>query len=209
MRRRSPANHRRLAGFRRAPPPRRRSGEQRLGNPRESSTAAEDSAEERAPRLSLARWPSSTTLCCYLAVASLLLTRAARLPPLLHLPSPSLSGCVPSLSWSGRRLAASLPSGSLSRRPPRLILFLSLPTPASDGPDPLARRSRIRRPRGRGATVARPAALGSGPWAHGPAPPPDPQIKSPLRPSFRLKHGAATDTWRSRASAKNLSAHRQ
>ena len=33
---------------------------------------------------------SSTTLCCYLAVASLLLTRAARLPPLLHLPSPSL-----------------------------------------------------------------------------------------------------------------------
>ncbi|KAK8460685.1 hypothetical protein SEVIR_2G371201v4 [Setaria viridis] len=174
MRRRSPANHRRLAGFRRAPPPRGRSADQRLGNPRESSSAAEGSAEGRAPRLSLfflCPLYNSTTTWLLSPISS---SPRCKAPSLLHLPLPLFPAACRcpllslSLSWSGRRLAASLPSGSLSRRPPRLILFLSLPTPASDGPDPLAVRSRIRRPRSRGATVARPAALGSGRWPHAP-----------------------------------------
>lgn len=77
------------------------------------------------------------------------------------------------------------PPGSLSRRPPHLIFFLSLRTPASDGPDPRSQRSRIRRPWSRGATVAHPATVGSC-RAH-----PGRSIKSPPRSLCPLPYGAS------------------
>lgn len=177
MRRRSQANHRRLAGFRRAPPPRGRSG----GGARLGNLAAPPRARRRGELLG-SRSSSSTTLCCYLVslppISSSPRCKASS-PSLLHLPPSSLSGCVPlppSLSL-GLGVVWPLPSRRVPFLGARLafILFLSLPTPASDGPDPLAVRSRIRRPRSRGATVARPAALGSGPVAPRAPHLPDPQ----------------------------------
>lgn len=168
MRRRSPANHRRLAGFRRAPPPPRRSGEQRLGNPRESSSRGQGLGwRRRAPRLSsLFLPPSLSALLLLLGAAPRFSSplRSARLgPALLHAClSFRLRAAAPLLSLGlGVVWPLPSPSGSLSRRPPHLIFFLSLRTPASDGPDPRSQRSRIRRPRLRGATVACPATVGS------------------------------------------------
>jgi hypothetical protein len=185
MRRRSQANHRRLAGFRRAPPPRGRSG----GGARLGNLAAPPRARRRGELLG-SRSSSSTTLCCYLVslppISSSPRCKASS-PSLLHLPPSSLSGCVPlppSLSWSGRRLAASLPSGSLSRRPPRLHpLFVAaharigrsrsargaIPHPTA--PEPRRHRGAPRRPRIRARGPTRPA-------------PPRPAIKISAPPFF-------------------------
>jgi hypothetical protein len=186
MRRRSQANHRRLAGFRRAPPPRGRSG----GGARLGNLAAPPRARRRGELLG-SRSSSSTTLCCYLVslppISSSPRCKASS-PSLLHLPpflSFRLRAAAPlSLSWSGRRLAASLPSGSLSRRPPRLHpLFVAaharigrsrsargaIPHPTA--PEPRRHRGAPRRPRIRARGPTRPA-------------PPRPAIKISAPPFF-------------------------
>lgn len=213
MRRRSQANHRRLAGFRRAPPPPRRSGEQRLGNPRESSSRGQGLGwRRRAPRLSsLFLPPSLSALLLLLGAAPRFSSqRGARLGPAL------LHAC---LSF---RLRAAAPFSSLlvwassGRFPPRRVPFLGARLTSSSfcrcaRPH---RTAQIRAPRD-------PASDGPGsaapPWRV--PPPSDPDrthsrrsIKSAslfLCPFLTAQAWAATDTWRFRMSAKNLSVHRQ
>jgi hypothetical protein len=105
-----------------------------------------------APRLS-SRGSSSLSLSALLLLTLLWLLCGASLPLPFTTPA-SLSGCVPlpPSHSSGRFPLRRVPFLG-ARGPPHLIFFLSLRTPASDGPDPLTRRSRIRRPQSRGATV--------------------------------------------------------
>lgn len=156
--------------------------------PRESSSAAEGSAEGRAPRLSLFFLYNSLLLLGfsppYLFFSALqgFLSLSSPPPPFLSF---RLRAAAPlSLSWSGRRLAASLPSGSLSRRPPRLHpLFVAaharigrsrsargaIPHPTA--PEPRRHRGAPRRPRIRARGPTRPA-------------PPRPAIKISAPPFF-------------------------
>jgi len=215
MRRRSPANHRRLAGFRRAPPPPRRSGEQRLGNPRESSSRGQGLGwRRRAPRLSSLFLPPSLPLCSSTTTwrcPSLPFSSARCQGSVLPFSTPaSLSGCVPLplfslLVWasSGRFpprrvpfLGARLTSSSFCRcaRPHRTAQIRAPSDPASDGPGSAAPPWRVPPPSDPDRTHSRRS------------------IKSPSRflcPFLTAQAWAATDTWRSRMAGKNLSVHRQ